>query len=226
MGILDRFKDIMQSNINALLDKAEDPEKMIDQCIRNLNADLAKVKSETATIMAEENRCKRKLDECTAEMEKLQQYAIKALNNNNEDDAKKFLEKKSKLATEQTDLLALHAAAKNNSDHMKEMHDKLSKDIAELDGKRAAIKGKLQAAKTQEKMNKMMSSTNDSSRSISAFEKYEEKANSALDKAQAMADLSAPNKDSIDDLMDKYDDAPTNSAVDDELAMLKAQLGK
>ena len=53
MGILKRFKDIMSSNINALLDKAEDPEKMIDQYLRDLQEDLRKVKSETATVMAE-----------------------------------------------------------------------------------------------------------------------------------------------------------------------------
>ena len=79
MGILTRFKDIMASNINALLDKAEDPEKMIDQCLRNLNNDLGKVKSETAVVMAEEQRAKRELDECTKEINKMQQYAIKAL---------------------------------------------------------------------------------------------------------------------------------------------------
>ena len=58
MGILKRFKDIMSSNINALLDKAEDPEKMIDQYLRDHQEDLRKVKSETATVMAEEQRCK------------------------------------------------------------------------------------------------------------------------------------------------------------------------
>ena len=79
MGILTRFKDIMSSNINALLDKAEDPEKMIEQCLRNLNTDLGKVKSETAVVMAEEQRSKRELDECINEMNKMQQFAVKAL---------------------------------------------------------------------------------------------------------------------------------------------------
>ena len=44
MSMLQRFKDIMSSNINALLDKAEDPEKMIDQMIRNIQSDLGKIK--------------------------------------------------------------------------------------------------------------------------------------------------------------------------------------
>ena len=63
MGIISRFKDIMSANINALLDKAEDPEKMIDQYLRNLESDLAKVKQETASVMAEEAKAKRQLDE-------------------------------------------------------------------------------------------------------------------------------------------------------------------
>ena len=79
------------------LDKAEDPEKMIDQCLRNLNSDLGKVKSETAAIMAEEQRAKRALDECNGEIEEMQKYAIKALEANNEADARKFLEQKASL---------------------------------------------------------------------------------------------------------------------------------
>ena len=68
MGILTRFKDIMASNINALLDKCEDPEKMIDQYMRNLESDLGKVKAETASVMAEETRAKRELDGLETEL--------------------------------------------------------------------------------------------------------------------------------------------------------------
>ena len=87
MGILQRFKDIMASNINALLDKAEDPEKMIDQTLRNLTKDLAEVKKETAAVMADEQRCKRELDEVNSEITKMQAYAEKALLAGNEADA-------------------------------------------------------------------------------------------------------------------------------------------
>ena len=78
MGVLTRFKDIMASNFNALLDKAEDPEKMVDQYLRNLESDLAKVKAEAASVMAEEKSCKRKLDECNSEIERMTEYAKKA----------------------------------------------------------------------------------------------------------------------------------------------------
>ena len=70
-GILNRFKDIMSSNINALLDKVEDPMKMIDQYLRNLESDLGKVKAETAAVMAEETKSKRELDEWIASINKM-----------------------------------------------------------------------------------------------------------------------------------------------------------
>ena len=179
MGILKRFKDIMASNINALLDKAEDPEKMIDQYLRDIQEDLRNVKSETATVMAEEQRCKRQLDECDAEIAKMQNYAEKALLAGNEADAMKFLE---------------------NSAKMKQLHDKLTKDVQDLNNRRDAIKAKVQVAKTQEKMNKMIGSVGDSSASLAAFDRMEAKANSMLDKANAMSELNSMGGDSIDDL--------------------------
>lgn len=60
-GILSRFKDIMSSNINALLDKVEDPMKMIDQYLRNLESDLGKVKAETAAVMQKKQNQKENL---------------------------------------------------------------------------------------------------------------------------------------------------------------------
>ena len=94
MGVIQRFKDIMSANVNAVLDKAEDPEKMIDQYMRNLQDDLGKVKAETAAVMAEETRAKRELDECNQEVEKLQKYAEKAVAAGNDSDARLFLQKK------------------------------------------------------------------------------------------------------------------------------------
>lgn len=223
MGILTRFKDIMSSNINALLDKAEDPEKMIEQCLRNLNSDLGKVKSETAVVMAEEQRSKRELDECNAEIEKMQTYAVKALETGNEGDARKFLEKKGALTSKQQGLQQAYDLASANAQNMRAMHDKLVKDISELESRKEMIKGKMAVAKTQERLNKMTSSLNGNS-SIAAFDRMEAKANAALDKANAMAELNAGPRDSIDDLTAKY--ANASSDVDDELAALKASLGQ
>lgn len=223
MSILARFRDIMASNINALLDKAENPEKMVDQILRNLNNDLGKVKAETASIMAEEQRAKRLLDECIEEMDKMEKYAIKALEANNEQDARSFLERKATLTGKRTELEESYNISRSNAHRMKEMHDKLVSDINELESRKSMIKGKMAVAKTQEKINKIGSSVNDANRSISAFERMEERANKALDEANAMAELNKGTKDEIKDLTKKYD---TNTNIDDELAALKSKLNK
>lgn len=224
MGILTRFKDIMASNINSLLDKAEDPEKMIDQCLRNLNSDLGKVKAETASIMAEEQRSKRELDECASEINKMQNYAVKALEAGNEDDARKFLEKKSSLANKQAGLQESYNIASANATQMREMHDKLVSDINELESRKDMIKGKMAVAKTQDRINKIGSSVSSANNSISAFDRMEAKANKMLDSANAMAELNRSPKDDIADLTAKY--SSSSAEVDDELAALKASLGK
>ena len=225
MGILSRFKDIMSSNINSLLDKAEDPEKMIDQCLRNLNNDLGKVKSETASIMAEEQRAKRTLDECNKEIKKMQTYAVRALEAGNEGDARKFLEKKASLSAKLPELQNSYDMASANAARMKEMHDKLVKDIGALESRKDMIKGKIAVAKTQERINNIGSSINGANNSIKAFDRMEEKAEHMLDKANAMAELNHSGKDDLDDLASKYDNL-SSPDIDAELAALKANLNK
>ena len=120
MGIMTRFKDIMAANVNALLDKAEDPEKMIDQYLRNLETDFAKVKAETASVMAEEKSARRKLDECSEEIAKMGEYAKKAVAAGNDNDARRFLEKKSELTQKQEVLTKNYELAQANSVKMRD----------------------------------------------------------------------------------------------------------
>lgn len=223
MGILSRFKDIMSANINALLDKVEDPEKMIDQCLRNMNDDLVKVKQETASVMAQEKACKRQVDECQASIDKMQSYAVKALTAGNEDDARRFLAEKNRLTAKLADLQANYAIAHDNSQKMRDMHDKLTSDIKELEFRKETIKGKIAVAKAQERINEMTSSVTSANNSIASFERYEQLANKRLDKAQAVAELNASSPaNSIRDLTAKYVNDPN---VDAELEALKASLG-
>lgn len=226
-GIIARFKDIMSSNINALLDKAEDPAKIINQYLRNLESDLGNVKAETASVMAEEKRSKRALDECNEQINKMQRYAEKALIAGNESDAKTFLEKKTQLSKNQQSLQQSYDIAADNAVKMRSMHDKLVKDIGELNARREQLKAKLAVAKTQERLNKIGSSVDGAKGSLSAFDKMKDKINRQLDEANAMAELNSSNKeDSIEDLMSKYDDnKEANSGVDDELQALKNKLG-
>lgn len=228
MGIIERFKDIMSANINALLDKAEDPEKMIDQYLRNLESDLGKVKAETASVIAEESRAKRELDECNENIAKMQSYAEKAVAAGNDADAKQFLTQKKTYTNQLASLQSTYQMASENAAKMRGMHDKLVKDIDELNARRDAIKAKMAAAKTQQHINEIGASVAGVSNDMSAFERMEEKANKMFDEANAMSELNkSAGEASIDSLASKYD-APAggDTSVDDELAALKEKLGK
>src|SRR5690606_28953056 len=181
MEILKRFRDIMTSNIHAMLDQAEDPEKMIDQYLRDLNSDLGKVKSETAAIMAAEKRERRELADVQKEMDDMQRYAVKALEAGNEDDARKFLQRKAELTEREQGLQTAVEMAAANTQQMRQMHDKLQEDIGELESRRAELKGKAAVAKTQSRMNEFNSSMGGAGERISAFDAMEKKINQQLD---------------------------------------------
>lgn len=224
-GILSRFKTIMEANINALLDKAEDPVKMADQLARDLEKDLGEVKAETVSVMAEEKRAKRAYDEGVAEVEKLQRYAEKAVLADNDADAKVFLSEKAAKAANLESLKGAWDLAAANAAKMREMHDKLTEQLKQVEDRKAAIRAKAAMVKSQQKANEIKSDLGGSS--LAAFDALEEKLNRKLDEAEAAAELNT-KKDDMADLMAKYDDTATvqDSGVEDELAALKAKLGK
>lgn len=225
MGILDRFTTIVKANINELLDKAEDPAKMVDQYLVDLTESLAEVKQETAAVIAEEKRTKRAADENAEEVSRMEDLAKKALTAGNEGDARVFLAKKQKLAATGAELAKAAEAAKANADKMRQMHDKLVSDIEDLKSRRETIKAKMAVAKTQEKVAGFTSGADKAESAIEAFNRMEEKADRALDTSDAMAEL---NEEPVDDaaaLEAKYADVASDAAVDDELARLKAEMG-
>ena len=226
MGIIARFKDIMTANMNALLDKAEDPEKMIDQYLRNLESDFAKVKAETASIMAEEKSSKRKLDECDAEIAKMGEYAKKAVAAGNDNDARQFLTKKNELVQKREVLAKDYELAQANSEKMRQMHDKLENDISAMKSKRDMLKAKVKVAETQKKINEMGAGLESAGNNAAAFARMEDKVNKMLDEADAISELNkSASSNDIDSLTSKYDTVSAGSDVDDELAALKAEMG-
>lgn len=226
MGIIERFKEIMSANINAMLDKAEDPEKMIDQYLKNLEEDLVKVKSETASVMADEKNAQRKLEACRAEMDKMAEYARRAVTAGNDEEAKMFLKKKADLADQLAVLEKDYQLACECSAKMRQMHDKLESDIASLKTRRETLKAKIKVAETQKKLNEIGSGLASAGNNMAAFDRMEEKVNHMLDEADAMAELnSSPESNSVEELTKKYDADSKSAAVDDELAALKAEMG-
>lgn len=222
MGIISRFADIMKANINDLLDRCEDPAKMVDQTLRDLNESLAQVKKETAGVMAEETRAKRSLDSATEEVKKWDGYARRALSSGNESDAREFIAKKNVAVQKQVDAQNVYDLAKSNADKMKDMHNKLCNDIQVLEGKREMLKAKVAVAKTQESINKVTAGT-DASGTMRKFDELEARVNKRLDTAMAEAELNSKPADSAVELAAKYD--AKDASVDNELAKMKAEMG-
>ena len=125
MGILTRFTDIMKSNINALLDKCEDPAKMIDQTLRDLREDLAEVKKETANIIADAKSADRQVKECEEEIAKYTTAAQNALKAGNENDARTLIAKKQQYESNLVSYKKTQELTHANADKMRQMHDKL-----------------------------------------------------------------------------------------------------
>lgn len=224
MGILNRFTTVMKANINALLDKAEDPAKMVDQYLIDLNQSLAEVKKETASVIAEEKRTARLVEQNASESTRMESLAKKALQAGNEDDARTFLTKKQQIDATGEELKRAANAAQANADKMRQMHDKLVGDINSLKTRRESIKAKSAVAKTQSRVNGLVG--NDRAEgAIDAFNRMEAKVDHDLDAATAMTELNEQPIDETEALERKYTGAADNAAVDNELTHLKSEMG-
>ena len=213
MAILKRFGDIMRANINALLDKAEDPAKMVDQMLLDLNEDLAAVKKETASVMAAATNARQQVNDCKADIAKYEAAAKAAVKAGNDDDARKLLATKQQYESTLNSLEEAATVAEDNAAKMRQMHDKLVNDINSLQARRAAVHAKVSVANEK---------TSRASRNSAAFERMEEKADRMLNEANATAELNT--QASNEDIANKYL-AGGSTSVDDELARLKAEVG-
>lgn len=211
MGILSRFKMIMSSNVNASLSRSDDPVKALNEYMRGLNSDLGKVKAEMSAMAADESRARRELDECQAEIRKLQRYAEKMVQDGRDDEARRFLEMKAAEAKKEISLQAAFNQIADNVQRMRQLQDKLSSDIGTLEARVLEAKGRLAASQSDKKM---------SGAGISALE---EKAEQAYYEALAMAEL---QKDESSDLDERFAELERGKLVSpaDELAELKKKL--
>lgn len=223
MGIIQRFADIMKANINDLLDKCEDPAKMVEQTLRDLSENLAEVKKETAGVMAEETRCKRVLGGYKEEQAKWDDLARKAVAAGNDGDAREFLTKKASMDAKIADAQKMYDLASSNATKMRQMHDKLVSDINELNSRKEMIKSKAAVAKTQKKINNMTAGSNTAG-TMRKFDSIESRVDRELDAAMAEAELNSTPKDSADELASKYSGGGA-AGVDEALAALKAEMG-
>ncbi len=184
MGILSRFTFLMKANINHMIDRSKNPEKAIHSTLRDIKLDLRTLQSESNARKADERRAKRELDECAAEIRKMERFSEKAKENAEDLKAQSFLEQKQELENKRQKLTITYNNLAIEAKQMKLLEEKLALDVAQLEKRSAALKEKNAALKNQSTLNK---STVASTHAL--FDDYEAELNYKLDEANALAEL-------------------------------------
>lgn len=224
METIGRIPKILESNINAMLDKAEDPAKMIDQMLVDYKRNLADVKRDLVEVMANLDMAKKELDEATAKVAKYEAAAKAAVNAGNVDDARSLLTSKQAAEATRASLQKNYDVCLQNCNTMKAGYNKLVADIDNLEMKRDAAKAKISMAKATEKIGQANSIVS-ANKAADSFAKYEAMADKALAKANAALELDT-QVETADQLAAKYEISGTDAAVEAELAALMAEAGK
>ncbi|MEN2766934.1 PspA/IM30 family protein [Ornithinibacillus xuwenensis] len=216
-----RVKTVVGSELNAMLDKAEDPVKMLDQFMREMEADIRDAEAAVAKQIANEKMLQKKFEDAEKMVQKRQEQAVKALEAGNEELARKALEDKKIHQSTADSLKASYERAKQDADSLRVKLDEMKSEYNEMKLKKDALKARAESAKTRTKMNRAMSSIGgDEGRK--GFERMEEKVLRFEAEAETSEDLRSSSR-SLDDELDALDE---KDAVDDELAALKKELGK
>jgi len=224
MGILKTFKEIIDLNINALLDKAQNDVMKLENIRRQIEPQREQVKNEIAGVMAEESRRKRIVDENEKEIANLTAFARKAIEAQNDADAILLLEKKKSLEELGGIYNQAYTIAHDNSLKMGELLEKLERDISQLNGKIAHVKAMKGLTDTQNTINKLTSTIGGTGHSSSTVDSIMEKAQFEMDRAAKRAEMDVKPMDETTAVIDKYKRLGVNSAVFDELNKLKAEV--
>lgn len=216
MGIFSRFTDIVNSNINSILDKAEDPEKMVRLIIQEMEDTLVEVRSASAKTLANKKDISSQIAKLESEASDWQAKAELAINKDREDLARAALQERKKCVE--------HAAVLSKELKM------IDEQIGKLQGEIGQLQDKLADAKARQKTiimrQKTVSSrlevkkTLDSSKVDSAmgrFEQYERK----IDDLESQVDSYDLGKKT---LADEFADLASDDKINDELAALKKKV--
>lgn len=217
MGLFDRLSRVVRANLNDMVSKAEDPEKMLEQAVSDMQEDLVQVRQAVARAIAEQRQTEQKYSKDQSEANKWEQRAKLALSKGDENLAREALKRKK-------DFTETAAILKNQLDQQTVQVESLRKNLIALESKISEAKTKKnmlvarsRAAKANEELQKTLGSI-DTSSSMSAFERMEAKVIESEARGQAIGEISGVG------IEQEFARLESGSDVDDELALLKAQM--
>jgi phage shock protein A len=217
MSLFDRLKRVFSANLNDLVSKAEDPEKMLEQAVLEMQEDLVQLRQGVAQAIAAQKRTEKQYSESQNEINKWQRNAQLALQKGDENLARQALERKKTFLETGTVLKTSLDQQTTQVETLKRSLIQLESKISEAKTKKEMLKARITSAKAQEQLQGMVSGLN-SSGAMAAFERMEEKVLIQEARAQSMGELASA------DLETQFIKLAAGSDVDDELAAMKAQL--
>jgi phage shock protein A len=220
MGIFSRMTDIINSNINAMLDQAEDPQKMIRLIIQEMEDTLVEVRSSSARVLADRKEAARRREQVQAEVTSWEDKAKLAISKGREDLARAALQEKRAIEEE---VAVVEAELLATDEHI----EQLNTEVAQLQQKLTEAKAKQQAmlmrSKTVESRIKVKRQIQRESLddAFSRFEQFERR----MDNLEGQLDAMDLGRDVPPDLAAEIDALQEDARINDELARLKAELG-
>lgn len=218
MSILGRVKDLISANVNSMLDKAEDPEKMANEYLRQLTNEVYEARTSVAAAMADETKLEQRRISYQAEADQWQAKAEAALRAGDEELTKAALSRKVQAQKLADQYRQQETAQEEQVNALQDALVSLETRIAEVKAKKELIIAKKNRAATQEALQRTASSLGKLS-AIDKLDQLEEKVDDRLARADAMAKLEQGSLEA------RFKDLEKDQEVDAELAELKRKMG-
>ncbi|OBT13892.1 phage shock protein PspA [Vibrio sp. UCD-FRSSP16_10] len=219
MGIFSRFADIVNSNINSLLDKAEDPEKMIRLIIQEMEETLVEVRTNSAKALAERKDMQRRVQQLEEQVQDWQQKASLALSRGREELARAALVEKLRitqlLKSLQTEQTLIDETISKLSDEV----GKLENKITETRARQSALAMRQSTAKNRKDIQQHLHSSRTKD-TLAKFEQYQQK----IDRLEADADSFDIGKEAS--LDDQFANLQADDEIEQELQKMKNSVNK
>ena len=217
MGFFDRLSRLVRANANAVVGAMEDPAKILDQSVADMQADLVKLRQAVATAIASQKRIQNQAEQAEAQANTWYERAELALKKGEEDLAREALGRRKTCQDTATALNTQLQSQAGQVEQLKQSLVKLESKIAEAKTKKDMLKARAQAAQAQEQLQSAVGNLGTNS-SMAAFERMEEKVQSLEARSQAAAELAGA------DLESQFAALEGAPEVDDQLAALKGKL--